>query len=234
MSKLKDINSKSRVIVLKPSLDYDEIVDMVESRKVKLFQTLLNKPKRSDIHIHSTKLFFEAFLLLSGRYTADFIREVTHTITVDKNVKEIVIDGQTYPILQKKGMLSKLGPSRKNKVRLDVQERLVIENEDDIAFDHHGKEVNLSYKTTAKLIEKYPKRILDDNKDNVKKPEITIDGAIKKLVSKLKKPAESGIKSLKEDVKINEILEVYVPIYESRLIGPVSYTHLTLPTKRIV
>ena len=108
MSKLKDINSKSRVIVLKPSLDYDEIVDMVESRKVKLFQTLLNKPKRSDIHIHSTKLFFEAFLLLSGRYTADFIREVTHTITVDKNVKEIVIDGQTYPILQKKGMLSKL------------------------------------------------------------------------------------------------------------------------------
>ena len=81
MSKLKDINSKSRVIVLKPSLDYDEIVDMVESRKVKLFQTLLNKPKRSDIHIHSTKLFFEAFLLLSGRYTADFIREVTHTIT---------------------------------------------------------------------------------------------------------------------------------------------------------
>ena len=220
MSKLKDINSKSRVIVLKPSLDYDEIVDMVESRKVKLFQTLLNKPKRSDIHLHSTKLFFEAFLLLSGRYTADFIREVTHTITVDKNVKEIVIDGQTYPILQKKGMLSKLGPSRKNKVRLDVQERLVIENEDDIAFDHHGKEVNLPYKTTAKLIEKYPKRILDDNKDNVKKPEITIDGAIKKLVSKLKKPAESGIKSLKENVKINEILEVYVPIYESRLIGP--------------
>ena len=128
MSKLKDINSNSSVIVLKPSLDYDEIVDMVESRKVKLFQTLLNKPKRSDIHIHSTKLFFEAFLLLSGRYTADFIREVTHTITVDKNVKEIVIDGQTYPILQKKGMLSKLGPSRKNKVRLDMQERLVIEN----------------------------------------------------------------------------------------------------------
>ena len=196
MSKLKDTVPKSKIIVLKPSLDYDEIVDMVESRKVKIFQTLLQKPKRSDIHIHSTKLFFEAFLLLSGKYTADFIREVDHTITVDKNVKELIIDGQTYPILQKKGVLSKLGPSRKNKVRLDVQERLVIENEDDIAFDHHGKEVNLSYKTTAKLIEKYPKRILDDNKDNVKKPEITIDGAIKKLVSKLKKPAESGSKSL--------------------------------------
>ena len=80
MSKLKDINSKSKIVVLKPSLDYDEIVDMVESRKVKIFQSLLQKPKRSDIHIHSTKLFFEAFLLLSGKYTADFIREVDHTI----------------------------------------------------------------------------------------------------------------------------------------------------------
>ena len=44
MSKMK-YNSKSKIIVLKPSLDYDEIVDMVESRKVKLFQTLLQKPK---------------------------------------------------------------------------------------------------------------------------------------------------------------------------------------------
>ena len=59
-----------------------------------------------------------------------------------------------------------------------------------------------------------------ENKDNVKQPEITIDGATKKLISKLKKPSESGIKSLKEDIQINEILEVYVPIYESRLIGP--------------
>jgi len=217
---LKEITPKIKIIVLKPSLDLDEIINIVESRKVKTFQTLLHKPKRSAIHIHSTKLFFEAFLLLSGKYTADFIRETKHTITVDKNVRELIIDEQTYPISEKKGVLSKLGHNRKNKVNLDVQERLVIEHEDDIAFDHHGKEVNLPYKTTAKLIEKYPKRILDENKDNVKQPEITIDGATKKLISKLKKPSESGIKSLKEDIQINEILEVYVPIYESRLIGP--------------
>ena len=220
MHKLKDNDSKSKIIVLKPSLDSDEIIDMIESKKVKMFQTLLQKPKRSDIHIHSTKLFFEAFLLLTGRYTVDFIRDAKHTITVDKDVKEIIIDDQTYPIMQKKGVLSKLSASRKNKIKLEVQERLIITNEDDISFDHHGKQVNLSYKTTAKLIEKFPKRILDENKDNVKKPEITIDGAIKKLITKLKKPAESGTKSLKEKIEINEILEVYVPIYESRLVGP--------------
>ncbi len=100
---MKDIISKSKDIVLKPALDYDEIVDMVESRKVKVFQTLLQKPKRSDIHIHSTKLFFEAFLLLSGKYTANFIREADHTITVDKNVRELIIDGQTLSYTREKG-----------------------------------------------------------------------------------------------------------------------------------
>ena len=113
---MKEITPKIKIIVLKPSLDLDEIINIVESRKVKTFQTLLHKPKRSAIHIHSTKLFFEAFLLLSGKYTADFIRETKHTITVDKNVRELIIDEQTYPISEKKGVLSKLGHNRKNKV----------------------------------------------------------------------------------------------------------------------
>ena len=56
--------------------------------------------------------------------------------------------------------------------------------------------------------------------DNIKKPEITIDAAIKKLTSKLKKPTDKGIKSLNEKFEFSDVLEVYVPIYEARLIGP--------------
>ena len=37
--------------------------------------------------------------------------------------------------------------------------------------------------------------------------------------SKLKKPLEKGIKSIDEKIEFNDILEVYVPIYEARLIG---------------
>ena len=211
---------KVRKITLKPQIDSDIAEDMVDNRKVKLFQTLLKKPKKSEIHLHSLKLFYEACLLLSGKYSADFIRDTKHTIHVDKNVRELIIDDKVYPISQKKSMLSKLEPSRKNKIKIEFQERLVIENKDDIAFDHHGKEIDLSYSNTQKIIEKYPRKILSGDDDSIKKPEITVDAAINKLISKLKKPTDKGIKSLDEKIEFSDILEVYVPIYEARLIGP--------------
>ena len=211
---------KVRKITLKPQIDSDIAEDMVDNRKVKLFLTVLKKPKKSEIHLHSLKLFYEACLLLSGKYSADFIRDTKHTIHVDKNVRELIIDDKVYPVSQKKSMLSKLEPSRKNKIKIEFQERLVIENKDDIAFDHHGKEIDLSYSNTQKIIEKYPRKILSENDDSIKKPEITVDAAINKLISKLKKPTDKGIKSLDEKIEFSDILEVYVPIYEARLIGP--------------
>ena len=211
---------KVRKITMKPQIDSDIAEDMVDNRKVKLFQTLLKKPKKSEIHLHSLKLFYEACLLLSGKYSADFIRDTKHTIHVDKNVRELIIDDKVYPVSQKKSMLSKLEPSRKNKIKIEFQERLVIENKDDIAFDHHGKEIDLSYSNTQKIIEKYPRKILSGDDDSIKKPEITVDAAINKLISKLKKPTDKGIKSLDEKIEFSDILEVYVPIYEARLIGP--------------
>ena len=211
---------KVRKITLKPQIDSDIAEDMVDNRKVKLFQTLLKKPKKSEIHLHSLKLFYEACLLLSGKYSADFIRDTKHTIHVDKNVRELIIDDKVYPVSQKKSMLSKLEPSRKNKIKIEFQERLVIENKDDIAFDHHGKEIDLSYSNTQKIIEKYPRKLLSGDDSNIKKPEITTDAAINKLISKLKKPTDKGIKSLDEKIEFSDILEVYVPIYEARLIGP--------------
>jgi len=213
-------NPKVRKINLKPQIDSDVAEDMIDNRKVKLFQTLLKKPKKSEIHLHSLKLFYEACLLLSGKYSADFIRDTNHTLHIDKNVRELILDDKVYPVSPKKSMLSKLEPSRKNKIKIEFQERLVIENEDDIAFDHHGKEIDLSYSNTQKIVEKYPRKILSGDDNNVKKPEITIDAALDKLISKLKKPTDKGIKSLDEKIEFSDILEVYVPVYEARLIGP--------------
>ena len=79
----------------------------------------------------------------------------------------------------------------------------------------------MSYSNTQKIIEKYPRKILSKNDtNNIKNPEITIDAAINKLISKLKKPTDAGIKSLDEKIEFFDILEVYVPVYEARLIGP--------------
>ncbi len=192
------IDVKTKVISLKPHLDYDAAEEMVESRKVKLFQTLLHKPKKSEIHLHSLTLHFEAILLLSGKYSVDFIRDASHTLSVDKNVQEVIINDEVFPVKKKKGVLSKLEPSFKNKVKIEMQERVMLENIDDISFDHHGKEMTLSYNDTLKLLDKHPKKSINEDKDSVRRPEITSDAVISKLISKLKKPAETGIKSSEE------------------------------------
>ena len=214
------INTKTKVISLKPYLDFDDAEEMVDSRKVKLFQTLLHKPKKSEIHMHSLNLHFEAILLLSGKYSVDFIRDATHTLSVDKDVQEVIISDEVFPIKTKKGVFSKLEPSFKNKVKIQMQERVMLENTDDMSFDHHGKEMNLSYKDTLKLLDKHPKKTLNEDRDSIRRPEITLDAAKSKLTSKLMKPSDAGIKSSEDSIEFRDILEIYVPIYEARLIGP--------------
>ena len=213
-------DTKVKIISLKPLLDSDDAEEMIDSRKVKSFQTLLHKPKKSEIHLHSLTLHFESILLLSGKYSVDFIRDAEHTLSVDKDVQEVIISDEVFPVKKKHGVLSKLEPSFKNKIKILMQERVMLENTTDISFDHHGKEINLSYNDTVKLLEKHPKKTINEDKESIRRPEITIDAAKSKLISKLKRPADAGTKSSEELFDFRDILDIYVPIYEARLIGP--------------
>ena len=49
---------------------------------------------------------------------------------------------------------------------------------------------------------------------------MTYAAEIGKLESQLKKPAETDVRDLNNEFVLREITEVYVPIFEARLIGP--------------
>ena len=223
---MTDVDYKIKTVVLRPLLDSDEASQIIENRKTSLFRKMLQKPKKSEVHVHSIKLFYEAFLVLSGKYTANYYRKSMHTITVDPTVKEIIIADEIFPVKQRRGIMGKLSTKiqtttkRKNRIDLELEEHVFLEEEQEIAFDHHGKEIKMPYKTSSKLIESYPKRTLEKTKQTVKKPEITYDAAVQRLVSKLKKSVSIGRRNMQEKITTNEIIELYVPIYEARLIGP--------------
>ena len=103
---------------------------------------------------------------------------------------------------------------------MKLEEHVFVEEEDEIAFDHHGREIKFPFKVNSKTVENYPKRILQKNEPNVKKPEITVDSALGKLQSQLKKPLETDVRELSEEFVLREITELYVPIFEARVIGP--------------
>ena len=215
-----------KTVVLRPTLDLSEAEQIVENRKTSRFRSMLQTPKKTEVHVHSLKLSYEAFLILSGKYNADFYRKIIHTINVKPNVKEIIVGGYTFPIKQGKGVLGRLhtkiksSTRKKNQIDLEIEEHVFLEEEKEVAFDHHGKEIKMPYKMSSDLIESYPRRTLEKTKNSIKKPEITYDAAAERLITKLKKSVSIGRRNLQEKITINEIIELYVPIYEARLIGP--------------
>lgn len=212
---------ESKIIVLKKTVDEQKAREIVENKKTSIFKTLLKKPKQEDVHTHSIKLFYEAILMVSGVYTANFFQKAIHPIKVNFNVKEVVLGDGVFPIKTKSGLNKAFaGKKGKNKVDLELEEHVFIETQDTIYLDHHGKEIKFPFKLNSKTIENYPTRILKNNPLNIKKSEITNETAIDNLTTKLMKPLESDVRDLKDEFTVNEVSEVYVPIFEARLIGP--------------
>ena len=214
-------NHDVKIIVLRKNIDEAEAMELVEQKKTAPFKSLLSRPKKEQVHIHSLKLFHECILMVSGKYVADYYRQATRSISVDYNVRDVVLGGGLFPIRSKSGFKKTLAGKRgKNKIDLDLEEHVFVEEEDELAFDHHGHDIKFPFKINSKTIENYPKRILEKNPENVKKSELTVDAVIEKLESKLKKPSETDVRDLNNEFILREITEVYVPIFEARLIGP--------------
>lgn len=194
---------------------------MIEDKKTSVFRGVLGKPKKEDVHIHSIKLQYECILKVSARYTCDYFRKAVHTIGVDHNVTEVVLGEGTFPVRTvtgiKKALKTNLG---KNKIDIPLEEHVFIDKSDEIFFDHHGNEIKFQYKIDPKIMENYPSKLLEKYSDSVKKPEITVDAALEKLMEVLNKPMEEDVRKIKDELQIIEVAEYYIPVFEARLIGP--------------
>lgn len=170
--------SKTKVIVLKPHVDYVEVQELIEKKKTDYFRHFLRKPDKSEVHVHSLTLMYEPLMILSGQYNADFLRKAVHEVRVDHNVKEIIFGG-VFPASNYTTSDRFRSKLRGNTVSLDLEEHVFVTEEKELILDHHGEIRKFTYKVDAKDAENYPKRTL--KKNTVKEFEITEEAAIKKL-----------------------------------------------------
>ena len=210
-----------KMVVLRKNIDEDDAMDIIDQKKTTPFKSLLSRPKKEEIHVHSLKLYYECILIVSGKYIADYFRKATHSISVDSNVSEISLGDGIFPVRSKSGIQKAfVGKRGKNKIDLKLEEHVFVEEEDELTFDHHGRDIKFPFKINSKTVENYPKRLLEQNKSNVKRSEITHDAAISKLQLQLKKPMDDDVRELNDEFVLREITELYVPVFEARLIGP--------------
>ncbi|MDE1832362.1 MAG: hypothetical protein KGI02_08350 [Thaumarchaeota archaeon] len=216
---------KIKQIVLKNEMSQDEANRIIDQQKSRLFSRLLKRTDKDEIIVDSLNLVYESYLILSGKYAADFYCTTKHAINVDPTVKEVVIADGIFPVRTEDRMLDriqvKMNPLHKNQVDIDLEEHRHIENEAKIAVDHRGNATDFSYRIDSRTVESYPQHILDNNKNIITRPQIDYNDIIGKLVSKLKEILPTNkIRNLEESISKDDILEVYVPRYEARLTGP--------------
>ena len=210
-----------KTVVLRKNIDENDAMAIIDQKKTTPFKSLLSRPKKEEVHVHSLTLYYECILMVSGKYIADYFRKATHSISVDSNVSEISLGGGIFPARSKSGIQKTfVGKIGKNKVDLKLEEHVFVEEEDELTFDHHGRDIKFPFKINSKTVENYPKRLLEQNKSSVKRSEMTHDAAISKLQLQLKKPMDEDVRELNDEFVLREITELYVPIFEARLIGP--------------
>jgi len=97
-----------KTVVLRKKIDEEEAMEIVQQKKTKPFKSLLSRPKQEQVHVHSLKLYHECILMVSGKYVADYYRKATHTISVNYNIRDVVLGGGLFPIRSKSGFTKAL------------------------------------------------------------------------------------------------------------------------------
>ena len=220
--KPKNIPTK-QTLVLKTKLMPQDIMGILDKKKTSLFGSALRRPKPDEITVENPQLFLEQVIFVLGHYEIDFNRDTSYVIKVDSDVTEVTIGNKKFPVLNEFDMWKKFGKKMKYSIgitkqdlEIKVTENVVKNITDSLYLDNNGLETTFSYSTNSDAVENYAQRILDVNKEYIRRIEITDDAICSKLVQKLKDSFTLDIKINQEEFIVTEFREMFVPVYEAK------------------
>ena len=221
---LKPSNTPTKeTVVLRTKLLPQDIMEVLDKKKTSFFGSALRRPKPDEITVENPQLYLEQFTFILGHYEIDFDRNASYMIKVDPDVVKVSIGTEKFPILNESGVWKKFGKKMKQGVGITKQdlELNVIENAvksmtDSMYFDHNGLETTFSYSTNSDAVENYAQRVLDVNKEHIRRTKMTDDEIFSKLFHRLKESLKHDLKINHDEYVVTEFREIFVPIYETK------------------
>ena len=213
-----DNNPTKQTIVLKTKLMPQDIVEILNTKKTSFFGSALRRPKADEITVKNPQLFLEQVIFVSGNYDVDFNRDVSYTVKVDSDVREVTIGSERFPIVNESGVWKKMKQGvgmTKHDLEIGVTEKAVKNATDSLYLDNHGLETTFPYSINSDIIENFAQRILDVNKEHIRKNNVKDSEVFSMLGQKFRDDTSSNIEINQEDFTITEFLEIFVPIYET-------------------
>ncbi len=194
-----------------------DIVEILNTKKTSLFGSALRRPKADEITVENPQLFLEQVIFVSGNYDVDFNRDVSYTVKVDSDVREVTIGNEQFSIVNESGVWKKMKQGvgmTKQDLEVMVTEKAVRNATDSLYLDNHGLETTFPYSINSDSIENYAQRILDVNKEHIRKNNVKDSEVFSMLGQKFKDNISSDIEINQDDFTITEFLEIFIPIYE--------------------
>lgn len=149
--------AQKKIIVYETRVDPTVIKVAGEKIKTRLFTRYgFLRPKPKEIQLISIQKYYEPYSIISGRYSIDYYRKRTFSISVDKEVQEVVL-------LKKKLQPERSTDSshRTGTIELEGEERLKRNVKASLILDQSGEDVTLE-KLPSAPSERHPKRILEE------------------------------------------------------------------------
>lgn len=210
-------------IVLRTKFLPQDIMEVIDKKKTSFFGSALRRPKSDEIKVENPQLYLEQYVFILGHYEIDFDRNVSYVIKVDPDVVKVTIGSEKFPIKNESGRWNKFGKKMKQGVgitkqdlELDVVENAVKSMTDSMYFDHNGLDTAFPYNINSDSVENYAQRVLDVNKEHIRRIDLTDDEIFSKLFHKLKESLKHDLKINHEEYIVTEFREIFVPIYETK------------------
>lgn len=209
--------------VLRPRMTADAAREMIERKKTDKFRTMfIRRPKREDVRVDSVELYYEGILAASARYTADYYRRAVHTIRVERAVREVVIAGTVFGAKEADGISGMIARRGRGSVDVELDEHVYVDNSAAVFLDAAGSEVGAPFKgALEKSSEPRPADVLEGAAGRVRGMEKgAASAAVELLRGRLQEKIDGDARDLSDEFAIERLAEVYVPVYEARLVGP--------------
>ena len=157
---------RRKTIVYKALVDPELIKIACEKLKKQLFAKFAFywfQPKLEDIQFVSLEKYYEPYIVISGKYFIDYLRNCTYIIKVPEGVREVILRPNKYvPATSKSERI----------VKLNVEERLINKAKTFLILDKNGKDATVdnlpsapSEKKPEKAIEEFGIEELAENAD---------------------------------------------------------------------
>ena len=173
-----------------------------ERNKTKLFSnSLFRRIAPEEVELVSIEKYYEPYLMMSGKYLIDYYRKSSYMVWVDKEVKEVVLLGQSFTPRH-----SSNSSSTNATLMLEGEERITKDVRSLIILDKNGQDSKINELPLGPSEEK-PQKIFKSFKMAKIAPELDS----KVIHTRILQRPEDVHRVVTEELEIDEHSVIYAP-----------------------